>query len=55
MENVHILLYSVVVLFAAKAMKIHCSQTTKECLDDTQSYKFEKRGTVEIKVCLHLV
>lgn len=31
-------------------MKIHCSMTTKECMEEYTQYSFEERGTVEVKV-----
>lgn len=33
-------------------MKIHVSETTKELLDQYGGFSLERRGTIEIKVCL---
>ncbi|XP_067933138.1 soluble guanylate cyclase 88E-like [Watersipora subatra] len=32
-----------------EAMRIHCSQDTKKCLDHLSCYTFEERGSIEVK------
>ena len=35
-------------------MKIHVSENTKQYLDEVGGFRLEKRGSIEIKVCLLL-
>ncbi|KAF6018282.1 hypothetical protein EB796_023412 [Bugula neritina] len=32
-----------------QAMRVHCSQSVKNCLDGNKQYSFEQRGSIEIK------
>ena len=47
-EGVNFTIKQILVTFAA--MRIHISQTTKECLDLLGGYLVQRRGPMEIKV-----